>query len=73
MSEKLTDFRGQEIKIGDTVCSWIPTSTNCGYFIEGTITETCKRSGYDCVKVAYQSKYGSEKVRVCATFKVVKL
>lgn len=72
MNEKLTDFRGQEIKIGDTVCSWIPTSTNCGYFVEGTIIETCKRSGYDCVKMKYKDKYG-DGVRVCATFKVVKL
>lgn len=72
MNEKLTDFRGQEIKIGDTVCSWIPKSTNCGYFVEGTIIETCKRSGYDCVKMKYKDKYGGG-VRVCATFKVVKL
>jgi hypothetical protein len=71
----MKDFRGKELKEGDIVAFFECTSTRAGRFIEAKVVGSCKRGGYNCVKMEVLSgpSYKIGNIEARAEHNVVKL
>ena len=71
----MKDFRGKELKEGDIVAFFECTSTRAGRLIEAQVIGSCKRGGYDCVKMKVLSgrQYVIGDIEVRAEHNVAKL